>query len=146
MHGSGRRYCPPEVLDYGDLATITAAGHALLGVATSPDLSFSSAAAPTAGGSLGAGTSGKGGGHGGLDALAGGPGAGVGGTADAAPVGGGPTGGSSGGGGSGGHGGGGGGELPFTGLAAGALAAVGSALAVAGGALRRRVRRRAEHY
>jgi hypothetical protein len=68
-------------------------------------------------------------------------GAGVGG---AAGGGGGGGGGDSGGGGGGGAsgGGGGGGELPFTGLAVGAVAAAGAALTAAGSGLRRLVRRR----
>jgi hypothetical protein len=68
------------------------------------------------------------------------PTGGTGGVADTG--GGGGSGGGDGSGSGGGAGGGGGGELPFTGLAVGVLAAVGSGLTAAGEALRRRVRRR----
>ena len=123
MHGPQRRYWPPHVIDYGDLRTITASLHAPI-AAGATDLSFSSPHAP------GGGYAGGGGAY---DPS----GSGVGGAA--ASGGGGSGGGGSGGGAGGGHG----GSLPFTGLAVGAVTAVGAGLTAAGGALRRLVRRRA---
>ena len=117
MHGLGRNYQPPEITDYGDLRAITATFDRVVGVAAT-DLSFSSPTPPYGPGGTAAG-------GGGFD-----PGDSGGGTAGA------------GGGGAGSGGGGGGGNLPFTGLAIGAIAAVGSGLAAGGAALRRLVRRR----
>jgi hypothetical protein len=132
QHESPGRYATPQVVDYGTLVEITAAPHLLLGATGIHDLTFSSPNTPGSGGEL-PGTS-----HGsvvdGVDSPSGGtlnatfdPGAG--GTSG--------TGGTAGGSSSGAHG-----QLPFTGVEAGAIAAVGSGLAAAGGALRRKVRRR----
>jgi hypothetical protein len=115
-------YVAPAVFDYGRLVDMTAAVHPLMGAQVS-DLSFSSPLSPggiAEGGSDPTGTAGT-----------------------VASNGGNPSGGgTSGGGTSGGGGSHGGGHLPFTGLAAGAVAGIGSALAAAGGALRRATRRR----
>jgi hypothetical protein len=131
MQGRDVNYVPPEVSDYGDLAAITAAAHPLLGVAAAPDMSFSSPP----------GAHGAGSGFGVQAADAGGPGPGA---PAGMPSGGGGVHGAhssggtvAGGGGGGSAGGGGAGELPFTGFAAGAVAAIGSGLAWAGFALRR---------
>ncbi|MFL5779732.1 MAG: hypothetical protein ACJ760_00315 [Thermoleophilaceae bacterium] len=110
-----RQYQSPVVRDYGDLEGITASLHPLVG-AGGADLSFSTPQ-PYDPGSGGAG--------------------GAGGVADS-----GGGGGSGGGSGGGAGGGGGGGNLPFTGLAVGAVAAVGSGLTAAGTALRGFVKRR----
>jgi hypothetical protein len=123
MQGSHPNYRPPSIADYGTLAGMTASFHPLLGQAGAQDLSFSMALHDPdySSGTGGVVDSGGGGGGGGSD----------------------PTGGSGGGGGGAGGGGGGGGErLPFTGLAVGAMAAVGSGLTAAGTALRRAVRER----
>ncbi|HKP91594.1 MAG TPA: hypothetical protein VJT75_16630 [Thermoleophilaceae bacterium] len=100
---------------------MTRSFHPLLGQAVSQDLSFSMAIHDPdyIGGSGGEVESGGGGGSGG-----------------------GSGGGAGGGSGGGGSGGGGGGQLPFTGLAVGAMAAVGSGLTAAGTALRRALRER----
>jgi hypothetical protein len=112
-------YLPPAITDYGDLRAMTAMSHPLFGhVAAASDLSFSE---PHAGAVAGEGASSSG----------------------QAPSGGGGAGGAAGvaaGGGAGG-GGGGGEKLPFTGLAVGVVAAVGSALGLAGATLRRALRR-----
>ncbi len=150
--------------DYGDLREITASFRMLVG-ATSTDMSFSSPGAqqPGPGGTGGdggpppgevqhavpdnvgnpgprgnagtdvPGTSADGDAPGGAESPDGADSPGAGSDAGGA--------GSGGGGSSGGGSEGGGGSLPFTGLAAGAVAAVGSALAAAGTALRRRTRR-----
>jgi hypothetical protein len=115
MQGSHLQYRPPSIRDYGTLARMTASFHPLLGQVTGQDLSFSDPNVPKHGVASGGGS----GGGGGSD----------------------PTGSGSGAGGGGG-GAGGGKELPFTGLAVGAVAAAGSALTAAGGALRRAVRER----
>jgi hypothetical protein len=114
-------YLPPAIKDYGDLRAMTAMSHPLFGnVAAASDLSFSEPLAP---GPAGAGAV-----------------AGEGASSSAqAPSGGGGAGGVAAGG--GGAGGGGGGKLPFTGLAVGVVAAVGSALGLAGATLRRALRR-----
>ena len=113
MHRLGPNYRPPEITDYGDLRAITATFDRVVGVAAT-DLSFSSPTPPY-------GPGGSAAGGGGFD-----PGDSGGGAAGAG----------------GGGAGGGGGSLPFTGLAVGAIAAVGSGLAAGGAALRRRLRRR----
>ena len=160
MQGSHSKYEPPLVLDYGSLVRITAMVHPLA-VATG-DLSFSSPDQGPAGATIvpgGGGPAGgdppdfvqvpvAGGGPGATDAgdtldtgtSGGDPGdSGVGSGGGSGGAGGGSGAGGSGGGGSGG---GGGDSLPFTGLAVGAVAAVGSALTAAGTALRRRLRAR----
>jgi hypothetical protein len=138
MEGPVRTYAPPVVLDLGDLTALTRSSHLVLGQAGISDLSFSSpnggvggvsasdpgiarggAGGDTTGGGDFTGTAGGGGGAGGVAA-----------------------GGGTGGGGAGGGGGGGGGKLPFTGFAAGAAAAIGSALVAGGVTLRRLVGRR----
>jgi hypothetical protein len=150
-HGLLTGYASPEVTDYGSLVEITASVHLLMGAADMSDLSFSAAHTPGGGGQgidivnsggdkspVGAGEVVPGGGPsasaGNLSATGSGP---AGGGGEVAVPGGGSAGGS-------GSGGGGGGQLPFTGFAAGAAAAVGSALAASGAALRRasRTRRR----
>lgn len=170
MQGPQGHYASPRVLDYGDLREITESLYPLMGVAdlgfSSPDQS------PNGGGGVGGGPSGPAPGPEasgvtqtpdaalGPVSNGGAPGTTVadgGGSADAGDVGGegdsgggdgggdgggGSGGGGSGGGGAGSGGGGGGGELPFTGLAAGVVAAVGSAVAAGGAALRRVARRR----
>ena len=123
------KYCRPEVRDYGNLVAITAdgAGLAHLGFGTlaavsSPLLPSSSgsgvagdaASVPAAGDGLG-GVAGDAGGDAGVTPVAG-------------------TGGAAGSGGSGGSG---GGSLPFTGLPAAAVAAVGAGLSAAGLAVRK---------
>jgi hypothetical protein len=114
-----QRYESPLVVDYGDLRDITVSFHPLVG-AGSADLSFSVVAPthPGGGGDVDPGS------------VASGSGGGVAGAA------------ASGGGGKGAGGGGGGGSLPFTGLAVGAVAAIGSGLTAAGTLLRRFTRRR----
>jgi uncharacterized membrane protein YgcG len=123
--GSLSGYLRPEVVDHGTLVEMTASAHVLLGQATASDLSFSSPHTP----------------GGALD-----PGVGTTGGATQTPSsgtspGGGSSGGSPGGGTSGGGSSGGGGQLPFTGLAAGAVGLAGAALTASGGALRRVLRR-----
>ncbi len=117
MHPLDRTYRSPEITDYGDLREITATFDRVIGIAAT-DLSFSSPAPPYGPGGTAAGGGGFDPGDSGGGAAAGG-----------------------GGGGTGGGAGGGGGSLPFTGLAVGAIAAVGSGLAAGGAALRRRLRR-----
>jgi hypothetical protein len=116
MQGSHLQYRPPSIRDYGTLARMTASFHPLLGQVTGQDLSFSDPNVPHHGVSSGGGSGGEGSGGGA-----------------------GTTGGGSGG---GGGGGGAGKGLPFTGLAVGLVAGVGSGLTAAGGALRRAVRER----
>lgn len=114
MQGPHAQYLPPSIADYGTLTRMTASFHPLLGQVIGQDLAFSDPNVPQHGVSSGGGS---GGGGGGSD----------------------PTGSGSG----GGSGGGGGGKgLPFTGLAVGLVAAVGSGMTAAGGALRRAVRER----
>jgi hypothetical protein len=120
------RYVGPVVVDYGNLVEITAAAHLLMGAADISDLSFSSPHTPAAGG--GPGVEG-----GGSDPPA---------SAGTLTSSGGTSGGGTSGSGASGGGTAGGGHLPFTGLAAGAVAAIGSALAAGGSALRRATRRR----
>ena len=116
-------YVGPVVVDYGNLVEITAAAHLLMGAAEMSDLSFSSPHTPSAvlepgvagGGSDPPGSAGT------LTSSGGTSGGGTSGSGGAT---------------------GGGGHLPFTGLAAGAVAAIGSALATGGSALRRATRRR----
>jgi hypothetical protein len=156
------RYVPPELWDLGGLADVTATGYAMLGVAGVQDMGFSAPPpGPGGGGNGGNETAVVQNVEGPADGGAGGPSpngdagdaqevadrAGSGG-GEPEPGGGGSGGGSgsgsgsgSGGGGSGG-GGGGDGKLPFTGLEAGVVAAVGAALTGAGEALRRVVRGR----
>ena len=141
------RYCPPAVTDYGDLVSLTAASHLLLGQAGVSDLTFSPAVGnpgvPDAGSDPGTGNgtsmptadpvdfggdSGAGGGGEGGDGGDGGSG------------GGGSSGGGSAGG-AAGAGAAGGGSLPFTGMAVAAASAVGGALVATGTALRRFARR-----
>jgi hypothetical protein len=132
MHGSHRHDAParaydsPVVSDYGDLRTITASLHPLVGAA---DLSFSSPGATPGGTVTDYGGVGGAEGSGGVSDPGGG---------------GGSVGGAGSGVGAGGGGGGGApdGRLPFTGLAVGAVAGAGSALAAGGAALRRRFRKR----
>lgn len=132
MHGSQRPYQLPRVTDYGDLWTLTATAHPVLGVAASQDMSFSSATSGPGSGVLPLSASNGG---------AGSSGSGPAGAAQGFSAGGSGTGGAHGGGaGGGGHGN--GGTLPFTGLAVGAVAAAGTGLAAAGSALRRITRRR----
>ena len=119
------RYVGPVVVDYGNLVEITAAAHLLMGATDISDLSFSSPQTPGAeGGPFVAGGGSDPGSAGGLLSSGGTSG---GGTSGSGASGGGTA--------SGGH-------LPFTGLAAGAVAAIGSALAAGGTALRRATRRR----
>jgi hypothetical protein len=132
-HGSLGRYAAPQVVDYGTLVEITAFPHLLLGTAGVSDLTFSSPNTPGGPGELPGATSGSisdgvDPGTAGTLATTGTAGGGTQSAGGGAP-GGGPSGG-------GGHG-----QLPFTGVAVGAIAAVGSGLAAAGGALRRRLRR-----
>lgn len=135
-HGLLCGYAPPEVVDYGNLVEITAAAHLLMGAADMSDLSFSSPVTPGSGGEPGSGA--LGGDQGGLVTLGETGGSGnAPGTASGGVAGGGVG---SGGGASGG-GGAGGGHLPFTGLAVGAVAAIGSGMAAGGAALRRASRR-----
>jgi hypothetical protein len=130
-----RAYEPPAVDDYGDLAEITAV-HMPLAQGDVSDLAFSASSQGPAGPAVpGAGPDGDVGGEdvsdpgGGDPGDSGGdPGGGVGG-ADAS---GGESSGS----------GGGGGELPFTGFAAAAAAAIGTGMTVAGGFLRKALRGR----
>jgi hypothetical protein len=120
VHGS-HEYLSPRVTDYGNLWAITAVVHPLQFGGATPDLSFSSPS--TRGispGFVSAATGSGGSGSGGT------PGAG----AETGLGGGGSDGGGSG-----------SGELPFTGLAVGAVAAIGAGLAGAGGTMRRAVRR-----
>ena len=138
-------YEQPVVRDFGGLAAITGEIHLLLAQGGGADLSFSS---PGQTGEPNFGGSGPGGAPGAEGPVPDGQGVGdtdVSGGSDPGGAGGGGAGsGGSGGGGSdgGGSGGGGGGaDLPFTGFAAGVAAAVGSGMAVAGGALRRFARR-----
>ena len=168
MHGKHCQYESPLVRDYGDLREITASFRAIMGVTTT-DLSFSGPGSQPGGGGVEnretggpppggppPGTSQQvlagvdpqvtSGGPGAPDVSDGAdaPGGADSPDADTDPgTGGGGTGGggTAGGGTSGGGGAGDGGSLPFTGLAAGAIAAAGSALAAAGTALRRRTRR-----
>jgi hypothetical protein len=143
MDGTGARgaYSRPTVQDYGDLVELTGdltmlhvgvGSPTLMAVssATSPGGSVVGAtqASPAAGGQLGTSATGTG-------TVPGSSGGGVAGTT----VGGGGSG--LGGSGGGGSGGGGGGDLPFTGLAVGAMAAVGGGLSAAGVAVRRWLRR-----
>jgi hypothetical protein len=155
---------PPSVTDYGDLINLTASVHLLLGQAGAQDLSFSSPGTPGGGGGPGGDVGivpnqggpttapegalteySPGGGPDagevadeGASGGEGGSGSGSGGGGSGSGSGGG---GSGSGGGSGGGGGGSGGNLPFTGLEAGALAGIGAALVGAGSKLRRVVRR-----
>ena len=117
MQGSHAQYHPPVIADYGTLTRMTASFHPFLAQVAGQDLSFSTPDpnTPIHGGVQSGGQSGTGGSD--------------------------PSG-SGGGSGNGGGGGGGGGHLPFTGLAVGAVAAVGSGLSAAGAALRRAVRER----
>ena len=150
----GHAYDAPEVWDYGSLVEVTSAVHLLLGHSVGTDLSFSSpVAGPGAGVLAGGGDpsaerlgtgavvptmTATGGAHGVV------PGSAHSGSADGGGVAG-TTGGMGGGAAGGGPGGGhaaGGGELPFTGFAAAGVAAIGTALAGAGSALRRRLRQR----
>ena len=127
MHGLRPEYQRPRIADYGGLRRITAAFNPVLGHLGAHDLSFSTEATdpPLAGGATGQDpTSARG------EVASGSAGGGTGGGAAGGGAGGG-----------GGHGGG-GGNLPFTGLALGAVAAVGSGLTAAGAALRRALRRR----
>jgi hypothetical protein len=120
-HGLLAGYAAPEVTDYGNLVEITAAVHLLVGAADISDLSFSGYVAPGGSGELGGVTETSATGAGDSSPGSGG---------DAGATAGGSQGGSSG-------SSGGGGQLPFTGFAAGAAAAIGSALAAGGAALRR---------
>jgi hypothetical protein len=130
-HGLLRAYAPPRVSDYGDLVEITAAAHLLLGATDMSDLSFSAPLSPGASGEPGAGDNGVGE-VGSITQVAGGSGRTPGsGSGDPPGTGGGLGGGA-----------GGGGKLPFTGLAAGAVAGLGAAMAAGGAALRRASRRR----
>jgi hypothetical protein len=136
-------YVRPEVTDYGDLWQITATADPVLGATGVQDLSFSS---PTSSpgsspGSVVGGTSpADTGGVAGTGATGGTGGAGANGSPGAS---GGVAGTSLGSGGGGGGGGGGnGGSLPFTGLAAGGVAALGTGLAFLGNALRKATGRR----
>jgi hypothetical protein len=117
-------YVGPTVVDYGNLVEMTAAVHLLMGAGDTSDLSFSSPLTPSGGGEPGGVAEGSSDPTGTAGSLAS------------------NDGGASGGGTSGGGGSHGGGQLPFTGLAAGAVAAIGSALAAGGGTLRRAVRSR----
>jgi hypothetical protein len=123
MQALQHQYERPTVSDYGDLWSLTATFHPLLGQAGTSELSFSSPYDPgninpgdESGGNVqnasGSGGVGSGGGSGGAA------------------------------GGGGGGAGGGGEKLPFTGLATALVAAVGAGLVTAGDALRRAVRRR----
>ena len=128
-----RLYEAPSVSDYGGLVELTSAVHLLLGHSAGADLTFSSpgvaggGSSPFEAGRLGAGatepTAFAGTGH--HLAAPGGAESGVSGGA---------AGGSAGSAGAGG-------QLPFTGFAAAAAAAVGTGMAAAGSALRRRLRR-----
>jgi hypothetical protein len=129
----GTDYLPPLIVDYGDLCEMTASVHPLLGATTAQAPPFSAAAHGPAGGTAGTNAAGQGAI---LPQQAAG-GASPGGSGDTAGTDAGGGGTSGGGGGSGG-----GGSLPFTGLVAGAVAATGTALAGAGAALRRALRRR----
>jgi hypothetical protein len=138
--GSLVEYVTPAVTDYGTLVEMTSAAHLIMGAASVHDLSFSSPQTPGGSGEpIGGGTS-----AGTITEIAD-PGSG-----NTSPTGGGapgggvdPGGGTSAGGASGGGAsGGGGGKLPFTGFEAGVVAAIGSAFAAGGGALRRALRRR----
>jgi hypothetical protein len=113
MHGLQGQYNPPGIADYGTVTEMTESLHPFLGQLTGQDLGFSTVPHTPAHGGV---SSGGAAGGGGSD----------------------PPGG----GGGGANGGGGGGRLPFTGLAVGVVAAVGSGLAAAGEALRRTVRER----
>jgi hypothetical protein len=135
-------YTRPTVKDHGDLQKLTGAVATLhVGIGGSATTAVSSPTGPggavagIAHGTTGNDASGQ------LPASAegtgSGPGSSGGGVAD---VGGGGSG-AGGGGGGGSGGGGGGGSLPFTGLAVGAMAAVGGGLSAAGVALRRWLRR-----
>jgi hypothetical protein len=137
-------YVAPVVTDYGDLVALTAVTDPVMGEAGVRDLSFSAPAGGGGGGTVALAPMGPGGGGdpgtpgaaqdvlGVADTSAGDPGGDPGGGAGGAA--GGPA---------GGGGGGGGGGLPFTGFAPGLVAAVGTALAGSGAALRRALRRRA---
>ena len=128
-------YTRPTVQDYGDLLKLTGdLGMLHVGIGGPVFMAASATTSPggsVAGGQLPASAQGTG-------SAPGDSGGGVAGGNGAGPGGGGPGGGGSGGGGSGG---GGGGNLPFTGLAVGAIAAVGGGLSAAGVAVRRWLRR-----
>jgi len=126
MHGCTIKYRPPTVEDHGDLRQVTGAVHLLLGAGGMQGLSFSSPDGSVAGTVQQGGVGGQSG--------SASP------NAATAASGGGTTGG--GGVGTTGGGGGGGKTLPFTGLEVGIVAAVGSALATGGAALRKMARRR----
>jgi hypothetical protein len=135
-------YMRPTVKDYGDLLELTAdLGMLHVGIGGPALMAASSATTPggSLAGAIQAGTPQADGNQ--LPAAANGgggnPGSAGGGVAGAGGTG---SGGGSGGGG-GGAGGGGGGDLPFTGLALAAMAAVGGGLSAAGVAIRRWVRR-----
>jgi hypothetical protein len=135
-------YVRPTVEDYGDLLKLTGdLGMLHVGIGSPTLMATSSAAAPggTLAGATQAGTAQADGsqlpaaanGGAGDTGGAGGPGGASGGVAGAGGAGSG----------SGGGGGGGGGDLPFTGLALGAIAAVGGGLSATGVAIRRWLRR-----
>jgi hypothetical protein len=147
-HGTLAGYVTPAVTDYGTLVEMTTAAHLIMGAAGIHDLSFSS---PNGGGGpIGGGSNPPGPGEpvapsaGTISDLTDGPGGSPGTANGGADPGGGvlSSGGTSAGGTSSGGASGGGGKLPFTGLEAGVVGAIGSALAAGGTALRRAVRRR----
>jgi hypothetical protein len=145
-------YVAPEVRDYGTLVEMTSAAPLLMGAAHVSDLSFSSPGVPGGGGTIGGGSNTPGpviaSTHGTISDITDSHGTisdpGLpGGTLALAPgSGGSPGGGSPGGAHAGGGGAPGGGHLPFTGFAAGAVAAIGSAFAAGGTLLRRASRSR----
>jgi hypothetical protein len=133
-------YRRPTLKDYGDFQQLTGAlGTLHVGIGHSVTMAASSPTSPGGAGAVAGTAQGTGaGGHlpasaEGTSGAPGAPGASGGGVAGGNGVG--P------GGGAGAGGGGGGGNLPFTGLAVGALAAVGGGLAAAGVAVRRLLRR-----
>jgi hypothetical protein len=144
-------YTRPRLVDYGTLEELTATAYPLLGAIGQADMSFSAAqtTTPAGGGETqlqpaGASTSptGDGGAPTGDTEGGGGSGDGGGGSGGEGDAGTGSGGGGSNpAGASGGGDSGGGGTLPFTGFAAGALAAVGAGMAGAGRFLRRNLQR-----
>lgn len=132
---AGSAYACPTIRDYGDLVQLTGdVGMLHVGIGGPMIAQISGAASPAGGiaGSSADGTNPGSADSGGSTTNS------AGGVLGTSGSGGGSNGGGSGG---GGGGGGGGGNLPFTGLALGAIAAAGGGLSAAGVALRRRFRR-----